>query len=140
MVHKVILKLSNKELWPLVQYLRDLEVELDGQRYLSFPLEAFAEKALIQSVIDIENKNLKAARDNFHKGLENLLDQGLLIFYKEPMAIIKLGMVARKIVDFGYTAIHGATSAAINKIIHGMELHELESLKAYIDTLTVEIE
>lgn len=140
LVHKVILKLSNKELWPLVNYLRSLEVEIEGKRYLSFSLEDFAEKALKQAHLDIDNNNLKAARANFHKGLENVLDQGLYIFYKEPMSMLKLGFVMRKIVDVGYAAIHAAVHPAINKIVHGMEIEELESLKHYVDTMTVEME
>lgn len=140
LVHKVILKLSNKELWPLVNYLRSIEVEIEGKRYLSFSIDDFAEKALKQAHIDIDSNNLKAARDNFQKGMENVLDQGLYIFYKEPMSMLKLGFVMRKIVDVGYVAIHAAVHPAINKIVHGMEIDELQSLKHYVDSMTVEVE
>jgi len=140
LIHKVILKLDNKDLWPLIQYLRDLEVEFEGQRYLSFQLEDFAEEALKQAHTDIENGNLDDAKDNFHEGLQNVLDQGLLLFYKEPMSILKLSFVMRKVVDIGYAAIHKAVKPAINKIVHGMDIEELESLKTYIDSLTAEIE
>lgn len=140
LVHKVILKLNNQELWPLVEYLRELEVELEGKRYLSFPLETFAEKAINKAYTEIDNKDLKQAKEHFDLGLQNILDQGLLIFYKKPMSMLKLGFVMRKIVDVGYAAIHAAVKPAIHKIVHDMDLHELESLKHYIETLTVEIE
>ena len=140
LVHKVILKLNNDELWPLVEYLHAMEVEIDGKRYISFELKPDAEAALKQSFVDMENKNLSAARNNLHLALLDVLDQGLLHFYKEPMSLLKLGMIARKIVDWGYAAIHAATKPAIHKIIHDMDLHELESLKNYIDTLVFEIE
>src|SRR5690606_27176206 len=137
---KVILKLDNKDLWPLVQYLRDLEVEFEDKRYLSFPLEDFAEKALVDAHEDIQKGKLDDARENFDEGLQNLLDQGLLLFYKEPMAMLRLSFVMRKIVDIGYSAIHAAVKPAIHKIVDGMELQELESLKNYVDSLTLEIE
>lgn len=140
LVHKVILKLSNKDLWPLVQYLRDLEVDYKDQRYLSFPIDDYAEQALIQAHEDIANGNLDAAKKNFNEGLQNVLDQGLLLFYKEPMSMLKLNFVMRKVVDIGYAAIHAAVKPAIHKIVDGMELDELESLKHYVDTLTLEID
>jgi hypothetical protein len=54
--------------------------------------------------------------------------------------MLKLKFVMRKVVDIGYAAIHAAVKPAINKIVHGMDIEELESLKAYIDSLVVEIE
>jgi len=140
LVHKVILKLDNQELWPLVEYLRELEVELDGKRYLSFPLEAYAEKAINKANIEIHNKDLSKAKNHFDEGMQNILDQGLLVFYKKPMSMLKLGFIMRKIVDVGYSAIHAAVKPTIHKVVHDMDLHELESLKHYIETLTVEIE
>ncbi len=140
LVSKVIVKLDNHELWPLVEYLRTLEVEYEGKRYLSFALEDFAEKALQKAHVEIVSGNIEEAKDYFHEGLQNVLDQGLLLFYKQPMDMLELGFIMRKIVDVGYKAIHAAVKPAINKIVHGMELDELQSLKNYIDTLTLEIE
>ncbi len=140
LVNKVILKLSNKDLIPLVEYLRTLELEIDGIRYIAFQLEDFAEEALEQSRVALQEEDLKAARKEFHTAMQNFQEQGLYIFYKKPMGMIKLGMVAKKIVDLGYKAIQGAVKPAINKIVKGMDLDELETLEAYISTMTHKVD
>ena len=140
LVNKVVSKMSNQEVRPLIEYLNSMECEIDGQRYLSFELDPNAAQLLVQGYQALEAGKSDAARESLINALIETLNQGNLVFYKKPMELLKLGFVARKIVDLGYTSLDKAIRPAIHKIGEHMELDELKSLKIYVDNLVIETE
>lgn len=140
LVNKVISKMNNQEVKPLVEYLNSMECEIDSQRYLSFELDRNAVQLLVRGYQAVEAGKSDAARENLINALIETLDQGNIAFYKKPMELLKLGFVARKIVDLGYISLDKAIRPTIHKIGEHMEMDELKSLKTYIDNLVIETE
>ena len=140
LVNKVIAKMSNQEVRPLVEYLNNMECEIEGNRYLSFELGTTTVKFLMAGYQALDAGKTHEARANLISALTESLNEGTIIFYKKPMELLKLGFVARKVVDLGYTSLDKAIRPAIHKIGEHMELEELKSLKVYIDNLVIETE
>lgn len=140
LVEKVIAKLKNEELLPILEYMTELEVEHEGVLYLCCPLDEARAGRLIGALDEIDAGNGDAARVAFLEELLYVEDVALLEFYKRPLDLVKLGMIARKIVDVGYVTLGKASHSAVKKMVSKMDQHELESLGDYARMLLMQEE
>ncbi len=140
MVKKVVGKLSNSELKPLVEYFKSLEIEHEGEVYLGYELEDRIE-ALVASCIDhLEKDNIEKSKEELIIILEDVIESILEIFLLEAMAKVRLGLIARKMVDFTHTTIYKAVPPALHKIIDHMEKPQLEQLKVFLLQYLIKID
>jgi hypothetical protein len=138
MVDKVISKLSNRDLKPIVSHFKNLEIlHEEEQRLMGFQLNDELEEMVVACIEHLENDNVESAKQELVTLLENILDHSLELFLVEPMSLIKLGMISRKVVDFVTVTIEKTVPQAIGKIIEHMDKEELESLRDFLLTLLV---
>lgn len=140
LVKKVIGKLSNKELRPIVEYYKSLEIEHEGKRYLGYKVEENIVALIDSCIVHLEAGNIEASKAELVIILEDVIENGLDIFLLETMSKVRLGMIARKLVDVTHTTIDKAVPPALHKIIDHMEQSELEQLKDFLLEFLIEDE
>ncbi len=137
LVDKVVKKLSNKELLPLVGYFKDLELEHEGQIYMAFRMEDDLEECLDRCLENLESGDVEAVRKDLVTLLVGVANQSIELNLVKPMSLIKLGMISRKVVDFVETTLEKAIPPAIKKIVKNMDQEELESLRDFLMNLLI---
>ena len=60
-------------------------------------------------------------------------------FYVESMHSLKLGMIARKLVDIGGVGIEKASEAAIRKLVPALNAEELLGFVEYLEPLYIDV-
>jgi hypothetical protein len=132
LIDKVISKLNNKELFPVVEYFKATEVEFENEKYLGFELDKRLETLLFSAIKNTEKGNAELAKKELVQVLEEVTLESLEVFLVKPMALIKLGLISRKVVNFVSAALEKAAPPAIGKIVEHMDQEELESLKDFL--------
>lgn len=140
MVKKVVGKLSNSELKPLVEYFKSQEIEHKGNIYLGYQLEDRIEDLVASCFEHLEKGNIEIAKAELVIILEDVIESTLEIFMLEALAKVRLGMIARKMVDFTHTTIYKAVPPALHKIIDHMEKPQLEQLKDFLLQFLIKID
>lgn len=140
LVKRVIGKLANYELKPLVEYFKSLEIEHEGKIYLGFQLENRIEDLIASCIKHLENGNIDASKEELIIVLEDVIENTLEIFLLDAMSKVRLGMIARKIVDLTHTTIHKAVPPALHKIVDHMDHSQLEQLKDFLLQYLIKME
>lgn len=138
LLDKVISKLSNEELVPLVEYLENLELDCDGNLYMSILLSDKVEDDLDRSFACIESKDVDKATKHFRNGIIGLAEASIHTFLIEMMGLLNLGFLTRKIVDLSAATLQKAIPPAIRKTAVDLSQTELESFQSYLDQFLLE--
>ena len=136
-VKKVVSKLHNKELLPLVEYFKALELERDGQTYLSYEVTPNMEELIPSCIEHVEEGRTAEAKKELIIILEDFIDHSLDIYLVKPMSLIKLGLIAKKLMDLTQTTIEKAMPPALHKIVNQMDHDELLSLKEFLLSMLI---
>lgn len=137
LLDKVISKLNNRDLAPLVNHLRGLELEHDGSVGLAVEMDDDLAAVLFNAFKHIDAGDLTLARRDLIESMLGIMDLSLLVFLREPMDLLNLGMISKKVVDICLVTIKKALPPALRKITSDMNVEELQSLKGYIETFVV---
>ena len=132
LIDKVISKLNNKELRPIVEYFKNTEVEFEDALYLGFEIDQELETLLFVAIKNIDKGNTDVAKIELVQVLEEVTFQSLEVFLVKPMSLVKLGLISRKVVDFVSAALEKAVPPAIGKIVEHMDQEEVASLKDFL--------
>ncbi len=138
-VEKVIVKLPNKELRIILDYMVDHELDVDGTLYLASEMNQDKGQRLLDSLVIINNGDGEQVKDEFMESLLYVLDLSLNDFLKQPMSLIKLGLISRKMVDIGYVTLTKASKTAVKQMVKKMDNQELKSMGIYASTLIQEV-
>ncbi len=132
MVKKVVGKLDNRELKPLVEYYKAQEIEHQGKIYLGFQIDSRIETLIASCIQHLENGNIDASKKELIIVLEDIIENTLNIFLLEAMGKVRLGLIARKVVDLTHATIDKAVPPALHKIVNHMDHSQLEQLKSFL--------
>lgn len=138
LVKKVVGKLNNEELDPLVNHFKAHEFKYQGAAYLGYQLEPRIEALIESCIAHLENDNIEEAKSELIEILEDVIENSLDVFMLHPMSLIKLGLVARKLVGFTHTTIDKAVPPALHKIVDHMEKPQLLQLKDFLLQFLIE--
>lgn len=132
LIDKVVSKLENKELLPLVQHFKQCESMHSNKRTLGFQLDDAHEAQVFSCIANLEKGEIELVRRDLISLLESITDQGIELFLHQPMSLIKLGLISRKVVDFVGATIQKTVPPAIGKIVEHMDKEELKSLEGFL--------
>jgi len=132
LIKKVVGKLENRELKPLVEHFKSMEITHQGEIYLGFQLENRIEDLIASCIKHLDNGNIDASKEELIIVLENVIELSTNIFLLEAMGKVRLGMIARKMVDLTHTTIDKAVPPALHKIVDHMDHSQLEQLKGFL--------
>lgn len=140
LIKQVLGKMSNDELRPLAGYIkqRRLTLPVDGQMqdYICFAMPADVHarfRAVLQQGVRGERNvaEMQACMDIF-------TEMAHKAFYDDSLQSIKLGFIARKVVDVGGAAIRKAAQAANKRLIPELAGAELQQFSAYFLAMLIE--
>ena len=138
-VEKVIVKLPNKDLKTVLDYMVSHELDVEGKLYLASEMDQAKGQQLLDALAVINQGNGEQVKGQFTSSLLYVMELSLNDFFKQPMSLIKLGMIAKKLVDIGYVTLNKASQTAIKKMVGKMDNTELKSMGVYASTLIVEV-
>lgn len=141
LIRQVLGKLDNKEMQPLSSIIRDRRIRLvhEGveRDHISFPMPAdfFTEFRSVMAA----GANGERQSERMTAAMLKFADLSFHYFYEESTKPLKLGFVARKMVDVGGAAISKGSHSAIKSLIPGMNEAELKAFAAYFGTMLAEV-
>lgn len=130
LIKAVVAKLANDELKGLRVFVEERRLALAGKPYVSFPLpQHFTTRFMVQ-----HEATMSGNRDNPDAQadvMNELVDIALDYLLKRPTDLIKLGFLARKGVDIGYSSIRSVAHSTIRKLAHDLSLEENQKVSRY---------
>lgn len=139
MNRQVLHKMSNTDMTPVANQIRARRLEAAGRTYISFVVPADLAATYRRCFVAIRQGDVSVQ----HEFMEAVLRFSRLAhqhFYVESMHSLKLGMIARKLVDIGGAGIEKASEAAIRKLIPGLNPEELLGFVDYLEPLFLDID
>lgn len=136
----IINKLSNKQLVPLGDYIRDIMLtaphpERGEQPWVGFSLDA-AFHARVEALISkLREPNPTAHTTELVEILSKITDRAMEVYIVAPTELLGLGFITRKVADTGSTVIRSASQALIRKLIPDLGEAQLVALANYMDEL-----
>lgn len=130
LIRSVVAKLSNEELARLKDFVQERRLVLDGKPYVSYPLpQHFTTRfeALHEATMSGNRENADVQADVMNEFSDIALDY----MFKRPTDLIKLGFIARKGVDLGYSSIRSVAHSTTRKFSHDLSLEENQRLSTY---------
>lgn len=132
LIDKVIAKLNNRELEPLVNHFKNMEIDFNNQTYLAFPIDDKLSKQINDCLVLVEEEKTDVAKIELEQILLSILYESIEVFVKQTMSLLKLGIVAKKVLDMVYLTIDKTIPSAVRKIVSGMNQEELESFRDFL--------
>lgn len=132
LIDKVVSKLDNKELSPLVAHFKVCESIHDGKKTLGFQLNEREEMQILNCIENLKIGKIDLVKKDLVLLLESIVDEGIELFLHMPMSLIKLGIISRKVVDLVGSTIQKTVPPAIGKIVAHMDAEELRTLEAFL--------
>ncbi|HEX5359797.1 MAG TPA: hypothetical protein VFW49_01655 [Fluviicoccus sp.] len=138
MNRQVLHKMSNADMTPVANQIRNRRLEVDGKTYISFPVPADLAAAYRRCFVAIRAGDMSVQRD-FTDAVLRFSRLAHQHFYVESMHSLKLGMIARKLVDIGGAGIEKASEAAIRKLVPALNAEELLGFVDYLEPLYLDV-
>lgn len=129
LIRSVVAKLSNDELRALEGFVAERRLYLDGQPHVSFPLSPHFTtrfEALHEATMS-GTRNIEAQVEIMTEFVDIALDY----MFKKPIDLLKLGFIARKGADLGYSSIRSLAHSTIRKLATDVSLEENQRLSGY---------
>lgn len=130
LIRSVVAKLSNEELSALEGYVQERRLYLDGKPHVAFPLSSH----FTTRFEALHEATMSGSRDNADEQAEvmcEFVDICLDYMLKKPLALIKLGFIARKSAEVGHSAMASMAHSTIRKLVRDMSLEENQRLSTY---------
>lgn len=101
----------------IAEYMDKVRYQLDGRWHICLPIDdAFAERARQGFELAIDGKRQQAMPlmlDYFHR----ITDIALKWYFEDPLQLLRLGPILRKVADVGVATTRKATHAMIDNVI-----------------------
>lgn len=130
LIRSVVSKLNNDELRRLESFVEERRLRIDDKPYVSFPLP----QHFTTRFMALHEATMAGNRDNVAEQIEvmsEFVDISLDYMYRRPTELLKLGFVARKAVDLGYSSIRALAHSTIRKLATDLSLEENQKMSLY---------
>lgn len=137
LIRSIVAKLSNEELRRLQAFVEERRLVIDGKPHVSFPLPPHFTtrfEALHEATMSGSHDNANEQADVMNEFVDISLDY----MFTKPVALLKLGFIARKGVDLGYTSIRSLAHSTVRKLSTDVSLEENQRLSTYFYDLMKE--
>lgn len=137
LIRTVVAKLSNDELRALEGFVAERRLYIDGVSHVSFPLPPH----FTTRFEALHEATMSGNRDNVEQQVEvmsEFVDIALDYMFKKPIDLLKLGFIARKGADIGYSSIRSLAHSTIRKLATDVSLEENQRLSTYFYNLMKE--
>lgn len=138
MNRQVLHKMSNSDMTPVANQIRARRLEVDGKTYISFPIPTDLAAAYRRCFAAIRQGDISVQHD-FTEAVLRFSRLAHQHFYVESMHSLKLGMIARKLVDIGGAGIEKASEAAVRKLVPALNAQELLEFVDYLEPLYIDV-
>lgn len=136
-IKQVVVKLDNEDLRPLLGYIRARQfvTMVDGvaRHFNAFPIPAALKIRFFTAFAAARHDHGEAERETLRQAMLEFSAKSLYHFYEEPVGLLQLGFVARKVVETGHSAIRKGAQAAINTIFPTLTADEMKYFSAYFE-------
>ncbi len=130
LIRSVVSKLSNDELKNLKGFVEERRLVLDGKPFVSFPLPAhFTTRFMAMHEATMSGNRSNA--DTQADVMNELVDIALDYMFKRPTNLIKLGFIARKGADLGFSTIRSVAHSTTRKMANDLSLEETQKMSSY---------
>lgn len=141
-IKTVVGKLDNKQMLPLANYLRDhllMAPDHQGQLvpWVGFPCDEAFDRRVVALLAGLRGEQPQTQAAELAEVLGLVVDRVLDAFIVQPVDLLKLGFVLRKIVDGGAAVIDKASRTMIRKMVPDLAAAQLLASADYIDALRV---
>lgn len=137
LIRSVVAKLSNDELRGLVSFVEDRRVIIDGKQHVAFPLpQHFTTRfeALHEATMSGNRDNVAAQVEVMNEFVDISLDY----MFTRPIALVKLGFIARKGAELGHSTIRSLAHSTVSKLATDLSLEENQRMSTYFYDLMKE--
>jgi len=135
---QVLHKMSNTDLAPVSDLIRARRLETGGRTFISFPVPDDLAASYRHCFYAIKAGDY-TVRDQLTASVLRFSRLAHQHFYIESMGALKLGMIARKLVDMGGAGIEKASESAIRKLIPALTPNELREFVEYLEPLYIDV-
>lgn len=130
LIKTVVAKLSNDDLRQLEGFVSERRLYLDGVPHVSFPLSAhFATRFEAMHEATMSGNRVDPKQQS--EIMCEFVDASLDYMMKKPLDLTRLGFIARKSADVGYSAMRSLAHSTIHKLVADISLEENQRLSAY---------
>lgn len=138
MNRQVLHKMSNSDMTPVANQIRARRLEVGDRTYISFVVPDDLAATYRRCFAAIRQGDLSVQRE-FAEAVLRFSRIAHQHFYVESMQSLKLGMIARKLVDIGGAGIEKASEAAIRKLVPALNAEELLGFVEYLEPLYIDV-
>lgn len=134
LIRSIVAKLSNDELRQLQSFVEERRLVIDGKPYVSFPLPPH----FTTRFEALHEATMSGNRENAHEQadvMNEFVDVSLDYMFTRPVNLLKLGFIARKAVDLGYSSIRSVAHSTVRKLSTDVSLEENQRLSTYFYNL-----
>jgi len=136
---KIIKSLNNSDLVAISQYMDVmLQHEPAGSTppaYIAFPISDELETQLHAIFVNVQTGNAKREVPQLVSILLKLNDEALSAYILQPLDLLKLGFVIKKLAMGSYEIVKTASNVLIKKLFETMDEQEIKKLCEYLDRL-----
>lgn len=138
-IHKVLAKRSLEELQTMAADMCRLICVSDEPQpryFICFPLPAHLferSQALLARVS--QDSHVELYRDDIIQSLEDLIEEGINVFYTAPMTKVRVGRITKAAADLGMATVKKGSSVVLHKVFKTMPHEAMVPLAAYFETL-----
>lgn len=130
LIKTVVAKLSNDDLKKLENFVAERRLYLDGVPHVSFPLTPhFATRFEAMHEATMSGNRVDPAQQS--EIMCEFVDTSLDYMMKKPLDLTRLGFIARKSADVGYSAMRSLAHSTIRKLVADVSLEENQRLSSY---------
>ena len=126
---QVIKKLSADDRRQLADYIDGMLVSLRESRrfptYVAVPISTELREKLRTPVEQGRKDKPSAVADQYAAAVCELIDVAIEAYMKQPIHMLKMGMVLNKIATVASNTIHGAAQTVVKKVLHSMSDKEM---------------
>ena len=123
--NKLYKKRDNKELGPIVSYMKSLYTQIEGDgSYIAFPVPPeFADK--FKTLIDTIDAGTTLNGDQLVDIIDELTGEIMDKVFLHPTELVKLSMVTKKVLDVGIDSCEKALHAVNDKVVKKLNNEQL---------------
>ncbi|MDP2227777.1 MAG: hypothetical protein Q8J78_09925, partial [Moraxellaceae bacterium] len=136
----IINKLDNKQLLPMADYVGSLmltapDVHGHAAAYVGFPISADTYKRLHDVITKMRDGQTQEQIPALTAVLNEVTDLAMEAYFTNPIELLKLGFILRKMAEGGVSVIRGAVHMVIRKLVPDLTHDQLLAVAEYMDSL-----
>lgn len=136
---KIVKSLSNEDLRAIAQYMDVmLQIEPEGSNppaYICFPIDVVLEQRLHSVFARARAEDAKKEVPELTSALLALTEAALTAYILQPLELLKLGYVMKKLAMGSYEIVRTASHVLVKKLFETMDESELKRISEYLDQL-----